>query len=452
MKESQHTEWKESWRDDHLRCICGFANAEGGVLVIGRNDKGQVVGVADAKKLLEDLPNKIRDVLGILVDVNLREDGSGKDTLELVTPAYPTPISVRGHYYQRSGSTLQELKGAALDRFLLRRQGRTWDSAPVPKVGVDELSAPALDEFRALAGSGQRLEASVLREPAAGLIDKLHLLDGSYLKRAAVLLFHADPERFFTGCFVKIGYFRGESDLLYHDEVRGDLFSQVRRTMELLLTKYLKAAISYRGIQRIESLPVPQAALREAILNALIHRDYAVGAPVQIRVHDDHLRIWNPGQLPEHWTVDKLSKPHASQPFNPDIANAFFRAGEIEAWGRGVQRIFEVCKEHGVPSPVIDYTPGDFSIEFAYAPEYLAVGAPVETPVKTAVETSVKTSVKTPVALLELLHRNPQMTLAEVAAELGRSVRAVEMASAKLVKAGRLRHVGPQKGGRWEVM
>ena len=120
--------------------------------------------------------------------------------------------------------------------------------------------------------------------------------------------------------------------------------------------------------------------------------------------------------------------------------------------GRGIQRIFEVCKAHGVPTPVIDYTPGDFAIEFAYAPEYLAVGAPVETPVKTAVETSVKTSVRTPMAILELLHRNPQMTLAEVAAELGRSVRAVEMASAKLVKAGRLRHVGPQKGGRWEVM
>jgi ATP-dependent DNA helicase RecG len=447
MKESQHTEWKESWRDDHLRWVCGFANAEGGVLIIGRNDKGQVVGVADAKKLLEDLPNKIRDLLGILVEVNLREDG-GRDTLELVTPAYPTPISYRGHYYQRSGSTLQELKGAALDRFLLRRQGRTWDSAPVPKVGADDLSAQAIDEFRALAGSGQRLEASVLREPAAGLIDKLHLLDGSYLKRAAVLLFHADPERFFTGCFVKIGYFRGESDLLYHDEVHGDLFSQVRRTMELLLTKYLKAAITYRGIQRIESLPVPQAALREVILNALIHRDYSVGAPVQIRVHDDHLRIWNPGQLPEHWTVDKLLKPHASQPFNPDIANAFFRAGEIEAWGRGIQRIFEVCKAHGVPSPVIDYTPGDFSIEFAYAPEYLAVATTVETPVETPVETRVKT----PEQILAALAATPEITLAELAASIGKSLSAVERAAAKLVKEKRLRFVGPRKGGRWEVM
>jgi ATP-dependent DNA helicase RecG len=454
MTEHQHLEWKESWRDDHLRWVCGFANAEGGTLVIGRNDQGEVVGIADARKLLEDLPNKTRNLLGILVEVNLRQEG-GKNYLELVTPPYPSPISYRGHYYQRSGSTLQELKGAALDRFLLRRQGRTWDGVPVPHVAVDDLSVAAIDAFRKQAGSSQRMEAGVLREPAAGLIDKLHLLDGTYLKRAAVLLFHADPERFVTGAFVKIGYFRSESDLVYHDEIHGDLFSQVRRTMELLLSKYMKAAISYRGIQRVESFPVPEAALREAVLNALIHRDYAVGAPVQIRVHGNRLRIWNPGHLPEHWTVEKLLKPHASKPFNPDIANSFFRAGEIEAWGRGIQRIFEVCQEHGVPPPLIDYAPGDLWIEFPYSRDYLAVipaeDAP-ESSVKTAVKTAVKSSVKTPTALLALLRQNPQMTLAEVAIELGRSVRAVEMASAKLVKSGKLRYVGPQKGGHWEVI
>ena len=373
------------------------------MLHIGRNDKGEVVGIADAKRLLEDLPNKTRDLLGILVEVNLRQE-NGREYLEMVTPAYTSPISYRGHYYQRSGSTLQELKGAALDRFLLRKQGRAWDSTPVPKVGVDDLSSAAIDAFRTLAGSGQRMEPAVLAEPAARLLEKLHLLDGSYLKRAAVLLFHADPERFVTGAFVKIGYFRSESGLLYHDEIHGDLFSQVRRTMELLLTKYLKAAISYRGIQRIEALPVPQVALREAVLNALIHRDYAVGAPVQIRVYGDCLRIWNPGHLPEHWTVDKLLLPHASQPFNPDIANAFFRAGEIEAWGRGIQRIFEVCKEHGNPPPVINYTPGDLWIEFPYSSDYLAVIPEADAG---GADTSVKTPVKTPAQVVQILNDNP---------------------------------------------
>jgi ATP-dependent DNA helicase RecG len=102
--ESQHTEWKESWRDEFLRVICGFANAEGGNLEIGRNDKGEIVGLADAPKLLEDLPNKIRDVLGILVEVNLRQD-NGAEFLEINVEPYPNPISYRGHYFMRSGST-----------------------------------------------------------------------------------------------------------------------------------------------------------------------------------------------------------------------------------------------------------------------------------------------------------------------------------------------------------
>jgi ATP-dependent DNA helicase RecG len=115
-QESQHTEWKETWRDDYLRWVCGFANAQGGRLLLGVNDKGAVVGLPDAAKLLEDLPNKVRDLLGLVVEVNLHEQG-GLQYLELVVQAYPNPISYRGHYYMRSGSTLQELKGAALDRF-----------------------------------------------------------------------------------------------------------------------------------------------------------------------------------------------------------------------------------------------------------------------------------------------------------------------------------------------
>jgi len=106
MNDTQRIEWKESWRDECLKSICGFANAEGGVLVIGRNDKGVAVGVKDARKLLQDIPNKVRDILGIIVDVNLRKD-AGKETLE-----------------KEVGSTNQALKGAALDRFLMRKIGR----------------------------------------------------------------------------------------------------------------------------------------------------------------------------------------------------------------------------------------------------------------------------------------------------------------------------------------
>lgn len=183
------------------------------------------------------------------------------------------------------------MKGAALDRFLLRKQGRTWDGVPVPNVAVKDLSGLAIKRFRTLAGRSGRVEPGTLREPAPALIDKLRLREGAHLKRAALLLFHKDPERFVNGAFVKIGFFRTEFDLAYHDEVHGDLFTQVAKTIELLRTKYLKAAIRYEGIQRIEYFPVPDAALRESVLNAMVHRDYALSAPVQIRVFEDRLKI-----------------------------------------------------------------------------------------------------------------------------------------------------------------
>lgn len=133
MKENQHIEWKESWRDENLKWICGFANAEGGVLDIGRNDKGVIVGLPQAKKLMEDIPNKIRDILGIMAEVNLREE-AGKEYIEIRVEPYPSPISYKGEYHYRSGSTKQELKGTALEHFLLKKRGRHWDDAPEPSL------------------------------------------------------------------------------------------------------------------------------------------------------------------------------------------------------------------------------------------------------------------------------------------------------------------------------
>jgi ATP-dependent DNA helicase RecG len=141
---------------------------------------------------------------------------------------------------------------------------------------------------------------------------------------------------------VKVGFFRTNADLLYQDEIHGDLFTQVHKTMELLLTKYLKAGIHYRGVQRLESYPVPEAALREGVLNAIVHKDYSTGTPIQIGVYPDKLMLWNPAQLPDDWTVSSLTQKHPSRAFNPDVANPFFRAGMFEAWGRGIERILQV--------------------------------------------------------------------------------------------------------------
>ena len=123
MSENQNIEYKESWRDEYLKWICGFANANGGSIFIGKNDAGEVIGVAGTKKLLEDIPNKVKDILGILVDVNLHQTDKG-GFIEIIVEAYPYPVNYKGQYHYRSGSTKQELKGVALDKFLLQRKGK----------------------------------------------------------------------------------------------------------------------------------------------------------------------------------------------------------------------------------------------------------------------------------------------------------------------------------------
>jgi len=144
MTEHQTVEYKQVWKDEYLKWICGFANADGGLLVIGRSDDGEVKGVANAGKLLEDIPNKARDTLGILVEVHLKEEG-GKALLSINVEAYPSPINYKGEYYFRSGSTNQMLKGAALDRFLLRKYGRTWDGSPLPGLTLQTLDTGAFN-------------------------------------------------------------------------------------------------------------------------------------------------------------------------------------------------------------------------------------------------------------------------------------------------------------------
>jgi ATP-dependent DNA helicase RecG len=363
MSEDQNIEYKESWRDEYLKWICGFANANGGSIFIGKNDAGEVVGIEGAKKLLEDIPNKVKDILGIIVDVNLLQTEKG-DFIEIIVEAYPYPVNYKGQYHYRSGSTKQELKGVALDKFLLQRKGKRWDSVPVPILSVSDLKKETFDFFRKKAIKAQRIEEEVLTDSNELLIDNLQLIENGYLKRAALLLFHPNPDKFITGAYIKIGYFETDDDLKFQDEIHGNLFEQIEKTMDLLFTKYIKSSISYEGLNRVEKYEYPKDAVREALLNAVSHKDYSDGVPIQISVYNDKIIFWNDGQLPENWTIENLSVKHPSKPYNPDIANALFRSGYIESWGRGTLKMINECIQFGIPKPNYFYDMSGFWVEF----------------------------------------------------------------------------------------
>ena len=363
MPENQNTEWKSKWKDEYLEWICGYANAQGGKIYIGCDDSGNAIGTPNSHKLLEDIPNKIRDALGIVVGVNLLND-KDKEYIEIDVPPYPIGISCKGIYYYRSGSTRQVLTGPALEAFLMRKRGATWDNLPLPAFSLEDVNDELLDRFKQWGIKKGRIDQSVLDEPKNILMEKLHLMNGSYLTNAAMLLFSKEPEKWQLGAYIKLGYFETDADLLYQDEIHGSILEQIDKVVELVHLKYMKAKISYVGMQRIERYFVPEEALREAILNAICHKQYQSGVPVQISIYEDRLYIANCGCLPENWTQENLMQKHASRPYNPNIAHVLYLAGFIESWGRGIEKICSSCEREGLPLPDYTINPGDIMILF----------------------------------------------------------------------------------------
>lgn len=374
MSEQQNIEYKQSWRDEYLKWVCGFANAQGGCIYIGIDDKGEVFGVDDYKRLMDDLPNKIVNHLGLVVDVNLHKK-DGKHYIEIIVPVSTVPISYHGIYHYRSGSTKQELKGIALQDFLYKKIGKTWDDTIVEGTTLQDIDESAIASFLKASIRSGRIYQNANRDDLLTLLQNLDLItpEGK-LKAATVLLFGKKPQRYFIHSYFKIGKFgASDDDLKFQDTVEGNIFEMVDKVIQLLKDRYLISPITYEGIQRIEKLEYPEAALREAVLNAIVHKDYN-DTTIQLSVYDDKLMLWNPGKLPVDIPLEKLTLKHPSRPRNKHIAETFFRAGYIESWGRGIEKILSAFQDVGLPEPVFEESWGGVMVTFLkdiYTEEYL---------------------------------------------------------------------------------
>lgn len=347
-KESQNIEYKSDWKDEYLKAISAFANCMGGKLIIGLDDRGQSVGLKNVNKLLEDIPNIIRNKLGIIPNVELSRRGNAEIIGININPS-SVPISYNGKFYLRSGSTVQELRGKELADFLVKKTGVTWDDAIEERGNLDNIDNATIEDFKRFAVD--RIPAIAREANLITILKKLNLTEDDRLKRAAVLLFAGDPQRLHSHAVVKIGRFLTDTDIQTTDVVRGNLFQQLENTLEILRSKYLQSNIKFEGIHRRDILEYPYEALREGIINALIHRDYRGFSQIQIRVYPDKLIIMNEGSLPPEVPVENLKTNHLSKPRNKLLAEAFYYAGFIEAWGRGTIKIVEKCVEQGLPEP-----------------------------------------------------------------------------------------------------
>lgn len=242
---------------------------------------------------------------------------------------------------------------------MLKKSGKTWDDVIEPRATFNDIDENTFLAFLKMSEDKGRLP-DVIGLTIQQIFEKLLLTENGQLKRAALVLFGKNPERFYPNTFVKIGRWE-DNNILFHDVEEGNLFTLLRNVTNKLNNDYLKQKIHFEGLYRIETGEYPREAMREMLLNALVHRSY-MGAPIQIRVYDNKINIWNEGILPSGITLESLKRPHASNPRNPIIAGVCFKGGLIDAWGSGTIKIIESCLQVGLPEPELIEQDGGFIV------------------------------------------------------------------------------------------
>ena len=452
-KECQNVEFKSVWQDEYLKWICGFANAQGAVMYFGVNDNHEVVGLKNSKKLLEDIPNKIVNYMGLVVDVNLNEL-DGLEYIEVLIDPSNVPISFKGKYYYRSGSTMQELNGAALQQFIMKKMGKSWDDIANEYATLDDIDRQVVEYFLRKGINASRIPEDERSASTEDVLTSLHLLDeNGRLKNAALLLFGKDPLKFFTSVRFKIGRFGvDEADLLIQDVIEGNIIQMADRVVDLLKARYLVSPISFVGMNRIEKLEVPIEALREILYNAITHKDY-IGADIQMHVYNDHVEIWNQGDLPEGYDEKVLYGKHSSMPRNSNIADTMFKAGFIDTWGRGYKKIREGFEGAGLPMPKVENFCGGVRVSFQRGFDVVTGKMISASDVSSDVVSmsQVKLSDRQQ-DIVELIKKNPFISAQQLSQVLSRVHRTVQRDLADLQKKGVLVREGNTSAGHWEVI
>lgn len=361
--ESETTEFKTSlaeWRDV-VETISAFSNRGGGLIFVGVGDDCDIIGIDDGKSTLENLANQIKQNTDPVIYPSIRiEDVEGKTIIVVDVKEFEQkPVLAFGRAFMRVGKSSQKIGYEEIRRLALLSSKVYWDGRVCEGAGLEDIDEGKVRWFLNLAKRERGLD---IREDATvdEVLMRLRLSDDDRLTNAAVLLFGKEPERFFTRPDMKCVRFKGTGvtgEMIDFKVVKGNLFDQMVEAERFIYNNISLATWIENGVlQRQERWEYPQKAIREALANAFCHREYETTSSAQVRIFDDRMEIWNPGRLPDGWTVETLKQKHESKPPNPHITEHFFWVKYVEDVGTGTNKIIDWCKEWGFPEPIFEFT------------------------------------------------------------------------------------------------
>ena len=369
--ENEQLEFKQttSLLKEAIISICAFANKNGGTIIFEVTDNGTVTGQTVSDDTLKNIANSIKlNTAPRLFPQVEKTTIEGKDCILVSIEESPLkPHTAFGRPYIRVAATNQQMDQATYAHFLeARHNGYGFDHQLMENASLKDIDEDSVANFLTLANETRNLGES-LYQPIEQTLEKLDLMKQGKLTRAAILLFGKKPGLFFDGQYeVKCGAFPDDASYDFftaNREFAGNLFSIFESVFSFVTDRLDKSYL--KGIKSGQAAwEIPLGAIREAIVNMLIHKDYRQGVKSTVEVRPSFLRFYNPGHLFQPIiTEENLLRPHPSRPGNKLIAKTFFWAGLAETWGSGTLKIIAELKKAGKPDPVFRYSNGMFELK-----------------------------------------------------------------------------------------
>ena len=354
INECNVVEFKSTDCDGLYNTISAFANTNGGCVIVGVEDKTKkIIGIDLSHGKQTNIANKIADSLGIQPDIQLHNI-EGKDILKIIVEKSSNPVQYKGIYYKRVGDSTHVASQEELRKLLLKNV--SWD-AIVNNCTLEDIDEDSVFLFVKMAVKKDRIVSEVVNYTLEELLTHLDLISDGKLTNAAILLFGKNPQKYFKNAKVRIGLFKGddESTIISDKEVSGNLFKQILE-VEAVLKSVINKKSSIKDFDREDIWDYPLVALREAVLNALIHREYSdQSSCTQIKIFDNKIWIYNTGDLFGGLTLKQIqSSHHPSKSRNPLVMSVIYKAGYVEQFGTGIKRMTVACKKQGMPAPVLE--------------------------------------------------------------------------------------------------
>lgn len=367
-------EFKTSFDKEAIEASVAFANTKGGIILVGVSDKGEIKGVQVGKETLKDWANQISQSTEprIIPEIETEEINRKKIAVIRIKEFPIKPVSLKGRCFRRVKNSNRVMQPHEIAEMHFQSTGMSWDKLPAGNVSLDEIDIEEIKKYIESSRNAGRRKISRNEKPLQ-ILEKLELIKDGEPTWAATLLFHKRPQKFLSQAVIHCGKFKEETVVIDDRMIDGTITDQIEEAMDFIRKNINVKFVMTGKPVREEIWDYPLEALREAVINAVCHRDYTAPSNTEVRIYEDQLVLWNPGGLPLGLTVEDLYKPHPSVLRNKGIGGIFYDMGLIEQWGSGIDKMRRACQKAGISEPKFEVDQG-FRVIFMkdiYTEEYL---------------------------------------------------------------------------------